>query len=552
MKRRTPAQKLSRQFDALRDVVETWQNEDALPVLATDSTFSTLKRLETHIKKRRELNPGVTVVAIMGPTGSGKSTLFNSLIGSEIAKTGVRRPTTSTAMAALNETTEASDILDWLQISSRAIVPTGDLPGGLPRNLVLVDCPDIDSVEESHLQQVERLSAMVDVLLWVVDPQKYADAVLYDSFLQHMSAHGEVTVIALSHCDTLEPEELTKITHHLDHLLEQRGLEDVTVFPVSGRKDIGITELGEKIVDIATKREASHSRLSADLSSAAAVIRKACDLGELHEMKDLSGWSSAVVVAAAGACGVPVVAESVARAYSQRANTWVGWPLTRWLAGLKPDPLKRLHLGQLPPQADTTAEDPQIHVDEPTSLDLPSTTQSAVLSRAGVAFTQAISQGLPQSWERALTNKSRKLIDPLRDALDKALGQTVISTPQRPWWWRAWSVLQWGALAAALIGVLWFAVLKVAQFFYFELPVTYVGPIPAPIALIAVGLLAGLLLSLIGRALGRALGQRHANKTTRKLYEVVTAVTKSVYLEPMQRTRMAHDHMVEATRQLEA
>ncbi|MDN5571012.1 MAG: ABC transporter, partial [Propionibacteriaceae bacterium] len=40
-----------------------------------------------------------TVVALAGATGSGKSSTFNALSGTELATTGVRRPTTSEAMA---------------------------------------------------------------------------------------------------------------------------------------------------------------------------------------------------------------------------------------------------------------------------------------------------------------------------------------------------------------------------------------------------------------------------------------------------------------------
>lgn len=40
-----------------------------------------------------------TVVALAGATGSGKSTLFNAVTGTELAQSTVRRPTTSKAMA---------------------------------------------------------------------------------------------------------------------------------------------------------------------------------------------------------------------------------------------------------------------------------------------------------------------------------------------------------------------------------------------------------------------------------------------------------------------
>ena len=45
--------------------------------------------------QRRRLAPGVVVVALLGATGSGKSSLLNALAGTRIARTAVTRPTTT-------------------------------------------------------------------------------------------------------------------------------------------------------------------------------------------------------------------------------------------------------------------------------------------------------------------------------------------------------------------------------------------------------------------------------------------------------------------------
>src|SRR5690606_41369104 len=57
-----------------------------------------------------------------------------------------------------------------------AVVDDGDGLSGL----VLLDLPDFDSVERGYAAEVERLLRMVDVVVWVVDPQKYADHVLHE------------------------------------------------------------------------------------------------------------------------------------------------------------------------------------------------------------------------------------------------------------------------------------------------------------------------------------------------------------------------------------
>ena len=103
---------------------------------------------------------------------------------------GVRRPTTATAGRALGRAA-AEDLLDWLQVPrrhgwSRRPAGTDGLDG-----LVLLDLPDHDSTELSHRLQVDRLVQLVDVMVWVVDPQKYADAALHERYLRPLAEHAE-------------------------------------------------------------------------------------------------------------------------------------------------------------------------------------------------------------------------------------------------------------------------------------------------------------------------------------------------------------------------
>ena len=82
-----------------------------------------------------------TVVALAGPTGAGKSRLFNALAGEDLASVGRRRPTTSAGQAAVWGD-GADPLLDWLQIPRRHRLAADGLEG-----LVLLDLPDFDSVE---------------------------------------------------------------------------------------------------------------------------------------------------------------------------------------------------------------------------------------------------------------------------------------------------------------------------------------------------------------------------------------------------------------------
>jgi hypothetical protein len=69
--------------------------------------------------ERMLLSSEHTIAALAGATGSGKSSLFNSLTDLDIAGVGVRRPTTSWALACAWGPGGAEEILSWMGIPPR-------------------------------------------------------------------------------------------------------------------------------------------------------------------------------------------------------------------------------------------------------------------------------------------------------------------------------------------------------------------------------------------------------------------------------------------------
>ena len=125
------------------------------------------------------------MVALAGPTGAGKSSLFNALAGRELVAASRRRPTTSSATAAVWGE-QQDELLDWLEVPLRHRL---DARAAGPR---LLDLPDFDSVEHSHRVEVERMIRLVDLFVWVVDPQKYADSALHDRYLRPLAGYAAV------------------------------------------------------------------------------------------------------------------------------------------------------------------------------------------------------------------------------------------------------------------------------------------------------------------------------------------------------------------------
>ncbi|HYY45222.1 MAG TPA: GTPase, partial [Actinomycetota bacterium] len=121
--------------------------------------------------RRLGLGLEATVVALCGATGSGKSSLFNALAGRELSPVGVLRPTTGQTRACVWGPQAFPELLDWLRAAHVHRIESGDrrLDG-----LVLLDLPDNDSVATEHRLEVDRLVQIVDLLVWITDPQKYA------------------------------------------------------------------------------------------------------------------------------------------------------------------------------------------------------------------------------------------------------------------------------------------------------------------------------------------------------------------------------------------
>ena len=181
MTRRDPSA-LAGRLEALRGAVEIAEARfDA-------SEVTTARLVLDQAESRLGLSGSHTVVAIAGGTGSGKSSLFNALAGAALSPPGVTRPTTSTASACIWPAEEdVGPLLDWLVVPRRhhidAATADADLAG-----LVLLDLPDFDSTADVHRIEVDRLINVVDAFIWLLDPQKYADAAVHDRYLKALAA----------------------------------------------------------------------------------------------------------------------------------------------------------------------------------------------------------------------------------------------------------------------------------------------------------------------------------------------------------------------------
>lgn len=488
-----------------------------------------------------------TVVALAGATGSGKSSLFNAVVGEQVAQPGARRPTTSTPTSVAFDGT-AAGLLDWLDVGTRHQLepdpawehdPSVDLSP-----LVLLDLPDHDSTVVAHQETVDRMVGLVDLLVWVVDPQKYADDALHTRYLQPLVGHQGVMLVVLNQVDRLPSDVVEDVTADLRRLLAAEGLTEVTVLATSAVTGQGVPELRQAIATAVARHDVMLRRVAADLDRAAAGLQASVGATEVDPQR-VPGRDR-LVGALASAAGAPVVSEAVHAGYLRQARGATGWPFTRWTRGLRPDPLRRVGLGQ---RAATAEIDPQL---ARTSLPEPSRAQRAEVDLALRTLSREAGQGLPDRWLLAVREASDPGRSELTDRLDQAVAGIELET-RRPVWWGVVGFVQLVLAIVAVVGLLWLAAMFAATAWLAipNVPTPRWHGIPYPTMLFVGGLVLGLALAALARVFAGVGAARRRRRVDRQVQDAVAQVADRRVMDPVREVlsehRLTREAVAEAT-----
>jgi GTP-binding protein EngB required for normal cell division len=410
--------------------------------------------------QRLRLSSAHTVVALAGGTGSGKSSLFNRLAGADFSAVGVTRPVTRDPHACVWGVAGSGPLLEWLGIQRRhryARSSALDRGEDAMTGLILLDLPDHDSVVTGASDEVDRLVGLADLMVWVLDPQKYADAAVHRRYLVPLSGHSEVIAVVLNQADRLSAKQAEDCVHDLRRLLDSESLHDAAVLVTSALTGGGIDELRKLLIQAVSARRAAAARISAEVDMIADRFRiYTADTAESPARAESPGGPATTVAdgtveflveAFSRAAGVPAVAESLRSARELRAVDYVGWPIG-WLAERVAghDPARKVRLGKLWEELRSVTAGP-------------SGAQQAEIDNALTAVADKVGPPLPAPWSRTVRSAARSAAKDIPGALGTAMGESLPVENEITGWWRLIGAWQGLLLGCVIVGLAWVGVI---------------------------------------------------------------------------------------------
>ena len=241
--RRVDARQLEAALLALRrrivDVNLVFETEGAEATRAERRKL--LSQIDDYLLPRIRQSEAPILVALVGSTGAGKSTLVNSIVGAQVSATGIRRPTTNSPVLACHP-----DEADWFaenvflptvpRVRQEGLARSGRdgllvlaASEGMPKGVALLDTPDIDSVVSAHRDFAHQFLDASDLWLFMTTASRYADAAVWE-LLEYAKERGAALGIVLSR---VPPSSGAELTAHFGAMLEANGLGENDRFVIN-------------------------------------------------------------------------------------------------------------------------------------------------------------------------------------------------------------------------------------------------------------------------------------------------------------------------------
>ncbi len=502
----------------------------------------------------------VYVLALVGGTGVGKSSLLNALAGTSVSAASAHRPTTAEPVAWIPaESSEPLDaLLSWMEVRE---VRTHT--GPQMSDVAILDLPDIDSIEPSHRKRAEALLPKVDAVAWVTDPEKYHDAVLHDQYLRRWLPRLDRQVLVINKTDRLASADMGPLRGDLaadvarwlpgDTTVPRPRVVMTSALPPADGSIGGTAEFREWLGSEVDAKRVVRSRLEASTADAVTALAQAAGVGRTAASEGRGAprakpgpatpafVAPAARVRAAEAAGgellrlldLPGVEQQMARAVRSRARTRGGGPF-----------------GVARGVIESAVGRPG-QVADPVSY-LSRWRERGSVVPAAEAMRRAVTDALPEAPAATRpmlaeaansTTVSEAMVRLVDDVVSRQVDRDFLPSSRV---WLFIGLLQTAATAALVAGIVWTAIWVLARPPVDTVQVPALGAIPIPLALIAIGAVAGYLLARVLGGHAGVLARRASRALAADLRAAVQGSVASAAFAALDRLEAARHALAEA------
>ena len=487
---------------------------------ADDLGIATEAVRETHADAARRVGfpSDAYVLAFVGGTGVGKSSLLNALAGTSVSRASARRPTTNQPIAWVpaDDLDALAPLLDWIGVTDvrehegRALGP-----------VAILDLPDMDSLATDHRERVEAVLPRVDAVAWITDPEKYHDAVLADDFLGTWLPRLARQVVVLNKADRVQPVDARRIRQDIEHdLILARVDANVVRVPVlltsaapspndgsTPKPDIG--DLRRWLSEGITAKAIVRGRV------AATVVASGQDLAAQAGV-DPDRPSIPYLEPADRTAAIEAASEAVLRTLDQQGLERQAEAATRARARARgTGPIGRLtSLLYRASGRETSVADPERYLlrwRERGSLNAAVQALRDALGGAVVRASPYLRPMLASALEPA------ELASGLERAVDRAIRDIGPLEPPSSRWWPVLGIMQSIATVGVALSAAWLVIMALGGPASGSVDVPIVGAVPTPFALLVAFLFAGYLVARVLGAHAGLVGRRWAGRVRERV-----------------------------------
>jgi GTPase Era involved in 16S rRNA processing len=517
-------------------------NEGIAAARVLELDVSGAEAVAREATERLGIAPDAYVVALVGGTGVGKSTILNALGGRNVSPAGARRPTTGAPVAWVAESAagEVRPLLDRLGVGRTQTHASEELA-----RVVILDLPDMDSLEASHRTTVEAVLPKLDVVAWVTDPEKYADAALHDDFLRDWLPRLDRQIVILNKIDRLDGAARASVTRDLERVLLRElpsGAQPPPVIATSATDGAaGVAELQAWLASAADAKAVVAARLASAARAA---------LGELASTAGVSASGTAPLVSeSAQRRAMDGAVDEVLRVVDLRGAEAQAVAATRARARRR---------GTGPMGLLTSAiyrfSGREARVANPAAY-LRRWRERGGLARATELIRRAIADALPGvppplRARYAAASEGRDLERRLGDALDRVVVRQSDAEAPTSRLWPLIGLLQTANTLLLIFAVAWVILWVIARpdVASYDLPI--LGPVPAPMVLLFVALAIGYVLARLVSIHAGWVGRRWARGISTSIKASVSEIVAAESFGSLARLEEARQRLGDAWRRI--